>query len=328
MVSVPGGITAITLQDQTLRLVKQGQATMALLQEQLSSGKKTTDLSNLSAPDTRNLLDLRANQSRRENYQSVIGTLTPRVQTTAASMEGMQTLISSIRQAINGANNGEAAVTAGLASQTKDALSQVDYYMNQKIDGRYVFSGNRYDTAPLVDLTTLAVPPTEAYPFVPVSPPAVPLYDTDYDALNPTAAVAGASIKDSVAIDDGLNVTYGVTSTDPAFQKMIQGLRYAYAASQDPANYDNYTAKASALLNDAQTAMRGVQATNAANQSLLKSVDQRHDTFISLMKSDQDDIQKIDTAEVAAKITTLQTQIEASYAATARITKLSILNYL
>ena len=328
MVSVPGGITSITLQEQTLRLVKQGQATMAQLQEQLSTGKKTNDLSNLSAPDSRNLLNLRANESRRENYQSVIGTLTPRVETAAASMEGMQTLISSIRQAMNGASNGEAAITAGLASQAKNALSQVDYFMNQKIDGRFIFSGNRYDTPPLADLTALPSPPAEAYPFTAVASPAVPLYDTDYDAASPAAAIPGASVRDSVAIDDGLNVTYGITSTDPAFQQMIQGLRYAYAASQDPAHYDDYTAKATQLLNAAQTSLRGVQSTNASNQALLKTVDARHDTFISLLKTDQDAINKIDTNEVAAKITTLQSQIEASYAATARITQLSILTYL
>ena len=409
------GVSNVFLQLQSIRLLNQGQAQLADLQQQLATQLKTSDLSELGTTDSRRLLDLRADQSTRTAYTQVINILQPRVQTQNSILDNMQDMISTIQSAINQAPSSTTSVQTGLAQQVTDVLHQTGAYLNERIDDRYLFSGSRYNTSPVTDLTTLPSPPTEAYPFTPVtatSDPALPSYDSDYNAtpsavddttvgsvtatnatstftlgtgswaslgykvgdtvtfsnlsvggnnttytitsMNggdavvtpaPTDMAADTTVNlqrtagpgapdvqayqaDSTAIDDGLTANYGITSTNPAFQNMIMGLRWAYAATQDPANYSTYMQRATDLLSQAQNGVRGLEAANSANAALLTKTLATHQTFNDQSTTSEQAIQGADTNEVATRITLLQSQIEASYSVTARIGQLSLVNYL
>jgi hypothetical protein len=106
------------------------------------------------------------------------------------------------------------------------------------------------------------------------------------------------------------------------------GLRWAYAASQDPTNYTTYMAQADQLLGVAQTQIRALEAKATSSQATLIQTRDLHITYKNLIAADTDQIFAVDKNEVAVKLTTLSAQIEASYAATSRIVNLSIVNYL
>ena len=49
---------------------------------------------------------------------------------------------------------------AQLQSQAQDYLKQLTDDLNQQIGGRYIYSGSRYTTAPVIDLSTLTTAPS------------------------------------------------------------------------------------------------------------------------------------------------------------------------
>ena len=63
-------------------------------------------------------------------------------------------------------------------------------------------------------------------------------------------------------------------------------------------------------------------------QSRLDTIKTSHTQEINTLKSVVSDVENVDTTEVAAKITALQVQIEASYQVTALTSQLTLVNFL
>lgn len=322
-------ISSVSSQQQSLRIILAEQTQMADLQEQLSTGKKTTDLSELGTTDSRRLLDLRAEQSARTAYQQTITTITPRLKAQDAALDSMTDMNSGMLKYISSASNYDVANSTNLSSVIKGYLSQIQGYLNEQIDGRYLYAGSRYSTQPVTDLKGLLTtdnPPSEPYPFTPSANPNLATYDTEAVAGTPTDAKAFDL--SAASVSDTSNVSYGISSNDPAFQNLILGMRWAYAATQDQANYSTYMAQAVQLLNTAQTGLYKLQADNSANTAQVTTATNDHKTFLAIIQGNQDDIQSADKASVAAQITALESQIQASYTVTAKISQLSLANYL
>lgn len=316
-------VTNIAVLLQTSRLVRGSQDVLGKLQEQLATGNVTNDLTELGSTNSRRLLDLRASTEKRDAYILTVDTIKPRVDTQVQALDGIQDTLEELRAMINLNSSHASLQTVGGAARIQDMMRNTTYYLNQRIDDRFLFSGDRYGTAPVGDITTLPVPPLEPYPFTPSTTPTLPSYDTQAPGSN-----ALAYNQDTVYIDDNLNLNYGITSADPGMQNFIMGLRWAYAASQDPTNYTTYMAQADQLLGVAQTQIRALEAKATSSQATLIQTRDLHITYKNLIAADTDQIFAVDKNEVAVKLTTLSAQIEASYAATSRIVNLSIVNYL
>ncbi len=322
-------ISNLTSQQQSLAIILSEQKQMSTLQQQLASGKKATDISQLDPTDTRRLLDLRAQESQRTAYQQTIATVQAR---TGAQDQGLTTIgniASQMLDFIGQASNFSVSNGENLSAQATGYLQQVQSVLNQQVDGRYLYAGSRYTTQPVTDLKSLLTtdnPPSQPYPYTAATTPALAYYDTE--AVAGTATDAKAYDQSSAIIDNNVTATYGISSNDPAFQNLVLGLRWAYAASQDQTNYSADMQKAQALISTAQNQLTGLQAANAVNQNLLKTTNDNHTTYLAALQGDEDTLQKADSNAVAAQITALESQIEASYTVTAKIANLSLANYL
>lgn len=305
----------------------EGQGKLSILSQQLASGIKSQDLTDYGSSDAKFLMNFNNAITTRNSFLKVANTVSSRITIYDSALTGIEDAASEAKTAITSATTYNSTQNDSLASQIQGCLDQVAYFLNQKVGDRYLFAGSRYNTIPVADLTSLPVPPTETSPYV-TSGNALPSYDTDYDSLNPNKPVAQAYVKDQVSIDSTQKLTYGVVSTDEGFQQLIMGLRWAYAATQDPDNYASYMTTASDLISSGLESIRGLHTgVSNANSALTQTID-LHTTFINDLQGQIDDIQKVDITEVGVKITTYQAQLEASYAATAKMTSLSILNYL
>lgn len=156
----------------------------------------------------------------------------------------------------------------------------------------------------------------------------VPSYTETYALVGGSDQGTAAYAQDQVAIDTTTTLRYGISSNEEAFQQIILGLRFAYQATQDTANYQTHMATAKNLLNNGLSALRGIHTALASNNATLEQVQTQHQTLISNLKSQIGDVQNVDVNEVAVKLNAFQAQLQASYAATARMTSLSILQYL
>jgi flagellin-like hook-associated protein FlgL len=206
-------------------------------------------------------------------------------------------------------------------------MDQTTYFLNQKVGERYLYSGTRYDQEPVTDITALPVPPTETAPYL-ATGNTVPAYDADYDPMDPTALVPAANTNASAAIDSSSTLTYGITSNEDGFQQVIMGLRWAYAATQDPANYESYMATANNLLTTGLSNVRATHTSSTNAYNRLETAESLIEQNVSSLLSQSDDISKVDLNEVSVKITTLEAQLQASYSATSIMLQLSLTNYI
>ncbi|NDE90746.1 MAG: hypothetical protein EB059_06360 [Alphaproteobacteria bacterium] len=319
-----GNISTAGITAQSILQIRSAQSTMNDLSNQLATGKKSIDYADYTFTETRNLINFSTTIDKSNSYLNVINTVQPRLKVYASSLSKLNEMADKALPLINTTQGYNAATNLALGEQIKTYLSDAGYYLNQKVGDRFIFSGTgaRYTTAPVVDPTTLPVPPAVT-DITAVSSPVLPTYDTGAPGSN-----ALAYAKDTANIDTNYNITYGVSSNETGIQNLVLGLRWAYAATQDPANYNAYMETARGLLESAKPQLRDLQANVAANQNRLTDVKSTHTNLITDLSNQADAIQGADSATVAAQITFMQSRLEASYTVTGRIAQLSITKYL
>lgn len=304
-----------------------GQYTLSRLSQQLTTGKYSSNLSDYSSSDAQQILNFNNKITEQNGFLSVINTISPRIELYDSSMTAIEDSASQIYSGLLTAANYNAQTVSSLQTTIKGAMDSMNYYLNQKLGDRYIYAGTRYDQAPVLstnDILALPSPPTETAPYLSTSP-SVPAYDTDAaDALpHPEAYV-----KDSVMVDTTKDLSYGVTSNDTGFQQIMMGLRWAYAATNDPTNYNTYMSTAKDLISQG---IINVRATHTDVTNAYNTINNTKDTIttnLSNLKDQVDNIENVDINDVSVKITVLKSQLEASYAVTAKMIDLSILKYL
>lgn len=314
------GISNLSILTQVTTGLTNGQNTLADLTQQLATGVKSTDLTDYSAYESRTLVNSRNLQGKAESYIAAIGSIKPRLDVYETSLSALEKLINSTQSTITNTQNAAAATEQGVPAQISSTIDQVAFYLNQKLNDRFIFAGTRYGTKPIGDIKTLTNPPAEVFP---ATSPTLPPYDTAAPGSN-----AQAYTKDTVAIDDSLSLSYGIPSTDSAIQNLMQGMRYAYAATQDASNYQTYMAQAQTYLKTALDGVRSLRAQVAGNQKILSDTQKSQQGTIDLLQTQINKIRNADINEVSVKINAYNTQLQASYAATSKLINLSILNYI
>lgn len=173
--------------------------------------------------------------------------------------------------------------------------------------------------------------------------PVLPEYDTDFGAVSPPVGAnppgpypAQGTLawnSQQLTIDTNRTVNIGITSTNSAFQDLIYGLRAAYTASQQAANYptadrDAYIDNAMGAFSRAVDGLRTLSNQNELTDLAMQAKDKQHKNNNGVLTKRLEGLEGIDTAEVAMKLNQANTQLEASYKATATLLNMSLMNYL
>jgi len=177
-------------------------------------------------------------------------------------------------------------------------------------------------------MTVSAVPSEPMPPAIPVDPveePALPDYDTDRDRYYSRPEAWDRS---AVTFDEKRSLSYGVVATDGAFQELINGMRYARAAAENPGHYTEYMEQARNLLVKARDDIRQVSAKNASDMATLETARSNHDDAKASVVERIASIEQINQTEVTARLRTAVTSLEATYTVTGATQKLSLINYL
>lgn len=320
-------LSTLGLQTSVNNNLSGGQKLMSLLTEQLTTGVYSSNLSDYSASDGQKLLNASSTMAEQSGFLDVIGTLETRITLYDTTLTGIEDTLGTAYSAIIQQPTYDEDKTESLAGQIEGYMDQMTYYLNQKVGERYIYAGARYNTAPVVDISTLPVPPTETDPYLSTGT-AVPSYDTSYDPLDPEKEVPAAHTKNSTAIDTSSTITYGINSNEKGFQQVIMGLRWAYAATQDEENYEVYMDRANSLITEGTANVRATHTSSTNANTQIESAKSLITDNISALQTQADDISKVDLNEVSLKITLLTTQLQASYSATSTLLKLSLVDYL
>jgi flagellin-like hook-associated protein FlgL len=191
--------------------------TLSQLSEQLASKQKYSDLTSYTPSDALNMINLQSSATQRQAYLGVISTVQARMSGYDTTMTDMESVISQAHTLASGNPNYNASTAASMSVLAGNFLKSISVDLNQEIGGRYIYSGSRYTTSPVTDLTTLTGTPTNA---IYTDGSTLPAYDTASTASGLTMAISGqtVTIGGTVGTPQSASVTVGSTTYSYAIQ--------------------------------------------------------------------------------------------------------------
>ena len=152
--------------------------------------------------------------------------------------------------------------------------------------------------------------------------------DPGYDPANP-GFYEGDSAKLSVRIGLNATVDYGVTADEPGFEKLFRALYMVRNANVSAGNIDRATLESAlGLTIEAIRDIPDIRSKIGSDRLTLEQTKGRHQDFIVFTNEAINQIETVDVAAAVARMSIDQVQLEASYMLTARLSQLSLANFL
>jgi flagellar hook-associated protein 3 FlgL len=322
-------------------LLNNSENELQTLSNQLNTNSISTTLEGYGtqAPTVLNLNDtINQTQSYVQNSTEV-GTVLGAYDTTLTQLQSDASKLSS---GIGSFSATDPATANNLQTLINGLETDVTATLNTQVGNRFLYSGTRYSTQPVVDLTTLAAPAVPA-PFVAVTPNALPAQPAppaapvpansplpNYDTQSPgTDPFNQAYATQSVNLSPSTAITYGITSNDPSIQGLVYALQQAKAAvTATGAQQAQFLANANSALGTATQGLQSLQQSNAENQVEVTTEQTTQNAAIGTLQTQLGSLTTPNTTNVAAEIAALQNQLQGSFQVTSSILNLSLLNFI
>jgi flagellar hook-associated protein 3 FlgL len=278
------------------------------LEQQITTGLKSQSYAGI-APQAAQLVSLSAQQSQQQGYINTINTVDTRLQTMSLATSTMATVVQQFTQQLQTNAYNPSGTT--IQTQAKALLANIGDYLNTQDGEGYVFSGSAATTAPF-DASGLSSP-------------------GDLTTNVASDYYKGNSDVSKAQVDDHLNVSYGITADNPAFEQVVRVLNFlansgtlSSTSATDVANVNT----AEQTLNTAVTSLQQLTAQIGQNQSELNGVQTAHQQSLTLAQSSIADIENVDPATAITQLNALQTQMQASYQTISLLQNLTLANYI
>ena len=299
-------IATASTQHLAIDSLQRRQSSLAETQKQISTGEKYDNFADMAKDgQTRRVVDFNSSLDRINNFKHNNTILASRMTSTDSALSAIQDIntkaiaaITQERSAV-GPDNPLHQLLGAFLQQFEDQL-------NVTIDGRYLFSGAATTTKPVDDLTTSNIDATTGQP-----------NDNYYK---------GDSTKLTQFISTDVSVQYNITANDPAFQKLIGAMHLAIKA--EASGDDVGLSRAFDLANDAQKDITNMRSITDSKLTTIDQVNAQHSNFQTYYKNALDGLTGTDVAEASIQLSLDQAVLTASFQAFARVSSLSLGNYL
>jgi flagellar hook-associated protein 3 FlgL len=278
------------------------------------------------------------------------------------AIQGALTSMDSVVQAVATATVNVASATGGgetaIATQAQSAMSQVLGLLNTQYNGKALFAGDATGGLPMqaADAPNGPLAAGAGVLSAAVAAKGGPLSQSDISGLltgpnglasvfddtnaNPSARFSGAFYTatddgkpSKVPISGGQTVQYDIKGNQPAFRDLLKGLSMlsmlnAPSSQLDDSAKTELLKQAGTVINQAQTELTAKQGELGVTQARLQNVVDMQTAAGKATTTQILGYEQADTYGDAEKLTSLQTQMQASYAITAQISQLSLVHYL
>ena len=298
-------VATFAMNERMLSASLRTQAKMSEMQIQEATGQVSTDYGGLGNSAAR-VLDLEVSLARSKTYASAAEEANGRVQVMYDQMSTMTDLLTELRGRVAAAIGTNSTDTSdeSLATAATSALEDLAGLLNVRYEGRYLFAGSATTTLP-VDL--------ESY-----DPADLTTEDTSYYQGNGTIT--------SVQVSSERSIAYGVTADNPAFEEMMRAV--SALSKVDGNTTDAEMEEISTLLVSALDKVTAVQSGLSLSSAALERASEVEQEYQSYVSSSLTGLTGVDVAAVTVQLTAYETQLQASYAAVAKVQGLSLLDYL
>jgi flagellar hook-associated protein 3 FlgL len=298
-------VATISMQQTLFDAIGRSQARLAASQVQLATGKKAGDFAALGVEAVRTL-SARSLVARQDAHSALCNRLgtTLAIQNSALTEtdDAMTRLRTELMTAVG---TGQAA---GLQGAVEQAFQQFRLAMNTDEGGQPLFAGSAID-----------------------KPPFKPAALTDTIGIPASGAFTNDGFKANARVADGLDVQYGINASEVG-GSLYQAFRTI--AEAGPIG-DVPTAGQSAAINtaigqlsDGLTILRSTNAENGQRQAQVETLATRADEKSLVLRRVISRDEDADMAEVASELTQRETILQASYSTYAKLSQLSLLNFL
>lgn len=297
-------IATIPLQRTLFDAIGQSQLRLAEAQQQMASGKKATTLSALGSEAVRTL-SARSLMARQQSEEVVANRLKSSLALVDSHLTSADTSLGDLRtQLLKGIGEGR---TDGLQGMIEEAFQTFRTAMNADDAGTPLFAGAQ------------------------ASAPFTPSNLADTVGMTASQAFTNDQVKASARVADGLDVTVGIVASDVG-SNIFEAFKTL--ATSGTIGTTPTTAQAAALrtaVDQLDTGLKQLRAQSAENgrrqaqvETLSDRASERSNILQDLISQNED----ADMAQVASELTLRQTALQASYAVFAKLSGLSLVNYL
>jgi len=329
------------------------QTQMMDAQKELSTGRKS-DLVAALRDRVAEDVNLRNALNDATEFKSTAGVVASRMETMQAALGGVRDIADQIR---NTALTSRDAVSRRYLQETaSSALERLNSFLNAQVGDRTLFSGVQTDVAPIQATTTVnpatGLTPRQAVDQVianlgPITDPASALAvangpdgissifnDSNSNAnLRYSSTFYNGATTGSVTarLDNGYQIDYGVRADDPAFRELQQGLYMLASVPYGSIPDDAYAAWQDEAVKHINNGFQGVIDVSAElgyKQSVVDAAVTQHEATITQLNNQIANLEVADPYETSLRLSQLQTQLEATFSITARISELSLTKFL
>jgi flagellar hook-associated protein 3 FlgL len=132
-------------------------------------------------------------------------------------------------------------------------------------------------------------------------------------------------------IDDTTVLHYGITASHEAIRTMLDAIGMAVNADVEAMTEEQFQAlraQVAAQLDSGLQSLTAVQARLGSQQQILDDRIDRQHALETLYTREVADIEGADVEETAVRLQSMETQLRATYEVTARMGRMSLLDYL
>jgi flagellar hook-associated protein 3 FlgL len=344
-------ISTLSLMRSSYLSVTDNQRRLADAQKELSTGR-LANIGEALGVKTSLSIDLRSATDRNSLQLDLNGLASNELQVTQNGISSLVDLAHNFSATLIGARNalnGQQVVK----DAAKSAIASLQNILNSTHDGKALFAGINTSSPPLDDY--LNSTPTASKTAVDgayfaefgtsqngaavssITPAQMDTFlngnfATLFNQPNWSANWSAANSQNkSIRISDNFHVEASANANDPAFRNLTMALTMVFdlgSGSLNQATFERLVDKAVAVASSAASDLGNVSSRLGITQKLLTDENAKLTERSSILNQELVQLEGVDQYEVSTRINTLTTQLEASYSITARINKLSLLNYL
>ena len=352
-----GGISTLGSMLQTGWQIQSMQTQMNRLTTELASGRKANSLGPLGG-NAALLYQLHAQSDQQTTLQTTVTNALGRLEATQTALSAVGSSVQSItNEALNLASSNGQNLSV-LANQAQNAMAQVISQLNTQYQGSSLFAGDNTNTAPMQSPDAAGGPlaTVNSVLATAVSAKGGPLSASDISGLinspnglasvfsdtngNPALNYSGSFY---TAPDDGKPTTvlvgatqtlqYSVKGNQQGFRDLMQGLSMLTMLGAPSSQLDNSAkaalqTQASGLIGEAQNELTVQQGLLGVTQASLQNVADQQQAAADATQKQILGFEQANTTADATTLSTLQTQLQATYAITAQISQLTLTHYL
>ena len=342
-------MSTLNLRSTLAPALGRAQTRLAVAQSEMGTGRMADPGRALGAHAV-NLHQLNAMRAELASARDANGLEGTRLSAMQGSLEGMVALTTQLAGSMASALTSASAANLGLAADVAEGLraSAIDH-ANVKVGGQHVFGGVRSGEPPLADPEREAGARdailnafTAHFGHPPDDPASLSIdeagmagfldaLEADFPNLYALHWAGDAPAERTARIAPGMNVDVPVTHHDRGMRDLVLATSIATTLVEAPFGGEARGAMLERVIGIAGRA--GSALTEAAGR--LGSVEARVESINGAMRARAAVIDRalaetvgVDPFEAATRVQSLSTQIEASLAVTARVGRLSLLNFL